>query len=258
MGLGSGAGAPRLDGALPLAGALTRRALRAAHRFRGGDGDRLRASSRARASSASRPGSKVGHRVGSRTVKVSLTTDRVPHYLNAGQRDDATCRFRPLPDGLLLARLWARRDLPPPKYLEEWVPQVSSHHTSTSQELVLAQGQRVLVLSTLGPGAEVLTRWRARSVTGRRPRDRRDRSLSCDVREQVQGRRPSSRASTELTLAASGWDAIVCAFGLWVSDPHRLPEGASGRCTLSLCRRADRHHLTFGRPEATRIPSDAR
>ncbi len=46
------------------------------------------------------------------------------------------------------------------KYLEEWVPRFVPYHLDLVQELVLAQGQRVLVTST-GPGAEVLAVARA-------------------------------------------------------------------------------------------------
>ena len=46
------------------------------------------------------------------------------------------------------------------KYIEEWVPRFVPYHVDLVRELALAQGQRVLVVSS-GPGSEVLAVARA-------------------------------------------------------------------------------------------------
>lgn len=111
------------------------------------------------------------------------------------------------------------------KYLEEWVPRFVPYHLDLVQELVLAQGQRVLVTSS-GPGAEVLAVARAVGDKGVVRATDASEELVAMCAKQVQGAGFTSvtceRAEPD-DVGSGGWNAIVCAFGLWkVSDRIRL------------------------------------
>lgn len=103
------------------------------------------------------------------------------------------------------------------KYLEEWVPRFVPYHLDLVQELVLTQGQRVLVVSA-GPGAEVLAVARAVGDKGLvRATDPSD-ELVAMCAKQVQGAGfPSVTCERAEPSNVDGgqWNAIICAFGLW-------------------------------------------
>lgn len=103
------------------------------------------------------------------------------------------------------------------RYIEEWVPRFVPYHTDLVRELALTQGQRVMV-ARCGPGAEVLAV--ARSV-GDRGRVRAtdpsaDMIAVCDEQVKKAGFPAVTCACAEADdVGEGGWNAIVCAFGLW-------------------------------------------
>lgn len=103
------------------------------------------------------------------------------------------------------------------KYLEEWVPRFVPYHLDLVQELVLTQGQRVLVVSA-GPGAEVLAVARAVGDKGVvRATDPSDELIAMCAK-QVHGAGFASvtcERAEPSDVAGGHWHAIVCAFGLW-------------------------------------------
>lgn len=103
------------------------------------------------------------------------------------------------------------------RYIEEWVPRFVPYHLDLVQELALAQGQRVLVVSA-GPGAEVLAVARAVGDRGVvRATDRRAELIAmCNEQIEKAGFTSVRCETAEPTdVGEAPWNAIVCAFGLW-------------------------------------------
>lgn len=134
------------------------------------------------------------------------------------------------------------------RYLKEWVPRFVPYHLDLVRELALAPGQRVLV-ATSGPGAEVLAVARAVGDKGHvRATDASAEMVHiCD--EQVKKAKfPSvvcERAPAEDT-GEGGWNAIVCAFGLWSVD-NRAEVLASWSRALAPAGKVG--VITFGPPD---------
>jgi ubiquinone/menaquinone biosynthesis C-methylase UbiE len=134
------------------------------------------------------------------------------------------------------------------RYIEEWVPRFVPYHTDLVRELALAQGQRVMV-ARCGPGAEVLAVARAVGDRGKvRATDPSAEMIGvCD--EQVK-RAGFPAVTCELAEAddvgEGGWNAIVCAFGLWA-----LADRAAvlRRWAASLAPSGKVGVLTFGPPD---------
>jgi ubiquinone/menaquinone biosynthesis C-methylase UbiE len=109
------------------------------------------------------------------------------------------------------------------KYIDEWVPRFVPYHLDLVRELVLGQGQRVLVVSS-GPGAEVLAVARAVGDRGLvRATDRKaDLVRVCKEQLEKAGFGSVECERAEPTEVGDGeWDAIVCAFGLWRMENRR-------------------------------------
>jgi len=134
------------------------------------------------------------------------------------------------------------------KYLEEWVPRFIPYHLDLVTELALTQGQRVLVTST-GPGAEVLAVARAVGDKGAVRATDPSQELVGMCSEQV-AKAGFTAVSCERAEAhdvgAGGWNAIVCAFGLWkVPDRVSLLKAWAG----ALVPTGKVGVLTFGPPD---------
>jgi ubiquinone/menaquinone biosynthesis C-methylase UbiE len=103
------------------------------------------------------------------------------------------------------------------RYIEEWVPRFVPYHLDLVRELALTQGQRVLVASC-GPGAEVLAVARAVGDRGMvRATDPSSELIRiCDEQVKKAGF-PSvtCECAEPLDVADGGWNAIICAFGLY-------------------------------------------
>lgn len=135
------------------------------------------------------------------------------------------------------------------RYLEEWVPRFVPYHLDLVREIALAKGQRVLVAAA-GPGAEVLAVARAVGDLGHvRATDPSAEMIAiCD--EQV--KRAAFPAVVCETAAPSdvgegGWNAIVCAFGLWSLDDR---VGVLRKWAASLAPNGKVGVLTFGPPDS--------
>jgi ubiquinone/menaquinone biosynthesis C-methylase UbiE len=103
------------------------------------------------------------------------------------------------------------------RYLEEWVPRFVPYHLDLVAELVVREGQRILVTSA-GPGAEVLAVARAVGETGIVRATEESPDLVAICRAEVERAGFASVRSDQAPPAdVSGgpWDAILCAFGLW-------------------------------------------
>ena len=104
-------------------------------------------------------------------------------------------------------------------YLVEWVPRFVPYHLDLVSEMALRAGERVLVTSA-GPGAEVLAVARAIGEAGVRPGDRqerRDGAASAASRSSGRGLATQCECAEADAEDAHGgpWDAVLCAFGLW-------------------------------------------
>ncbi|MBX3189414.1 MAG: methyltransferase domain-containing protein [Labilithrix sp.] len=136
------------------------------------------------------------------------------------------------------------------RYIEEWVPRFVPYHLDLVRELALAEGQRVYVASC-GPGAEVLAVARAVGDRGVvRATDASQEMVDlCDgqVKKAAFAQVRCEKAAPG-DVGEGGWDAIVCAFGLWVVDDRAavLADWAK-----SLAPNGKVGVLTFGPPDDT-------
>lgn len=133
------------------------------------------------------------------------------------------------------------------KYIDEWVPRFTPYHLDLVRELALAQGQRVLVVSS-GPGAEVLAVARAVGERGHvRATDRNEDLVKVCCAQLEKGGFTSVQCErAEPSDVGNGeWNAIVCAFGLWSMDDRR---GAMARWASALAEKGKVGVLTFGPP----------
>jgi SAM-dependent methyltransferase len=103
------------------------------------------------------------------------------------------------------------------RYLDEWVPRFVPYHLDLVRELAIGEGQKVLVASA-GPGAEVLAVARAvgdrGTVRATDPSEEMVRICGAQV-EKAQFRCVTCERAGVMDVGPGGWDAIVCAFGLW-------------------------------------------
>src|SRR5690606_25806838 len=133
------------------------------------------------------------------------------------------------------------------KYSEEWVPRFAPYHQDLVRELALAQGQRVLVVSS-GPGAEVLAVARAVGERGFvRATDRNEElvKVCCDQLEKARFAAVQCERAEPSDVGDGVWNAIVCAFGLWsMEDRARV----LGRWASALAPSGKVGVLTFGPP----------
>ena len=134
------------------------------------------------------------------------------------------------------------------RYIEEWVPRFVPYHLDLVRELALTEGQRVLV-TRCGPGAEVLAVARAVGDQGRvRATDPSAELIKiCDDQVKKAGFTAVTCERAEPgDVGAGGWNAIVCAFGLWTVEdrPTVLKSWAS-----SLAPHGKVGVLTFGPPD---------
>jgi ubiquinone/menaquinone biosynthesis C-methylase UbiE len=108
------------------------------------------------------------------------------------------------------------------KYIEEWVPRFVPYHLDLVRELVLGQGQRVLVVSS-GPGAEVLAVARAVGERGFVRATDKNAELVKVCKEQLDkaGFSVACERASPTDVGDGEWDAIVCAFGLWKMENRR-------------------------------------
>ena len=135
------------------------------------------------------------------------------------------------------------------KYLEEWVPRFVPYHLDLVQELVLAQGQRVLVASA-GPGAEVLAVARAVGDKGLvRATDPNDELVvACGDQIKKAGFASVTCERAEPSdVGAGNWNAVVCAFGLW-KEKDRV--GLLKAWASALVPTGKIGILTFGPPDS--------
>ena len=134
------------------------------------------------------------------------------------------------------------------RYIEEWVPRFVPYHLDLVRELALAEGQRVLV-ARCGPGAEVLAVARAVGDRGRvRATDPSAELIQiCDEQVKKAGFPSVTCERAEPgDVGAGGWNAVVCAFGLWTVEDRAavLRSWAS-----SLVPRGKVGVRTFGPPD---------
>lgn len=103
------------------------------------------------------------------------------------------------------------------RYIEEWVPRFVPYHLDLVQELVLAPGQKALVVSA-GFGAEVLAIARAVGDKGHVRATETSAEMvgiaTAQVKKAGFGNVVVERAEPTETSGAK-WNAVVCAFGLW-------------------------------------------
>jgi ubiquinone/menaquinone biosynthesis C-methylase UbiE len=103
------------------------------------------------------------------------------------------------------------------KYLEEWVPRFVPYHLDLVQELALAQGQRVLVVSA-GLGAETIAVARAVGDKGVVRATDATAELVDMCAKQVEAAGFTSvtcQRADPGDVGEGSWNAVVCAFGLW-------------------------------------------
>jgi ubiquinone/menaquinone biosynthesis C-methylase UbiE len=103
------------------------------------------------------------------------------------------------------------------RYLEEWVPRFVPYHLDLVHELSLMQGQRVLI-PMAGSGAEVLAVARVVGDQGEVRAIDTSAEMVRICKEQVEKASFNhvTCAQAEATdVGNGGWNAIVCAFGLW-------------------------------------------
>lgn len=134
------------------------------------------------------------------------------------------------------------------RYIEEWVPRFVPYHLDLVRELALAQGQRVLV-ARCGPGAEVLAVARAVGDKGKvRATDpSADMIAICDEQAKKAGFPAVTCERADAgDVGEGGWNAIVCAFGLWtLSDRSAVLKAWAA----SLAPHGKVGVLTFGPPD---------
>ena len=133
------------------------------------------------------------------------------------------------------------------KYIEEWVPRFVPYHIDLVRELALAEGQRVLV-TCAGPGAEVAAVARAVGVGGvvRAIDESPEMVKVCAGLVGKAGFRcVRCEAATPDDVGEGGWDAIVCAFGLWAMTDRRA---VLARWAEALAPSGKVGVLTFGPP----------
>jgi ubiquinone/menaquinone biosynthesis C-methylase UbiE len=109
------------------------------------------------------------------------------------------------------------------RYLEEWVPRFVPYHVDLVRELAVDRGQRVLVTSA-GPGAEVLAVARAVGDEGKVRATDGSPELVETCRAQVIQAGFTAVACDQAgpaDVGEGGWNAIVCAFGLWKMGSER-------------------------------------
>ena len=138
------------------------------------------------------------------------------------------------------------------RYIEEWVPRFIPYHLDLVRELALAQGQRVLVASC-GPGAEVLAVARAVGDHGKvRATDASAEMIEiCDEQVKKAGFPAVTCEQAEAgDVGVGGWDAVLCAFGLWKLDPAERTS-ALRSWGGALARHGKVGVLTFGPPDDT-------
>src|SRR5690606_16360402 len=134
------------------------------------------------------------------------------------------------------------------RYLEEWVPRFVPYHLDLVRELALGAGERVLVTSC-GPGAEVLAVARAVGDTGHVRGTDASEAMVRLCMEQVKkaGFACASCERAAITdVADGGWNAIICAFGLWQHD-DRTPVLRAWASALAPTGKVG--VLTFGPPD---------
>jgi ubiquinone/menaquinone biosynthesis C-methylase UbiE len=134
------------------------------------------------------------------------------------------------------------------RYIEEWVPRFVPYHLDLVRELALAQGQRVFV-ARCGPGAEVLAVARAVGDRGKVRATDPNADMVHICEEQVRKAGFASVVCEQAPAAdvgVGGWNAIVCAFGLWTlrESTSVLKEWAA-----SLAPHGKVGVLTFGPPD---------
>jgi hypothetical protein len=136
------------------------------------------------------------------------------------------------------------------RYLEEWVPRFVPYHIDLVRELVLAEGQHVLVTSA-GAGAEVIAVARAVGDTGIVRAIETSAELVAICAEQAQ---KAGFGAVRCETAEPGdvtggpWQAIICAFGMW----RMANRGATlRRWAGALSPSGKVGVLTFGPPEET-------
>jgi ubiquinone/menaquinone biosynthesis C-methylase UbiE len=133
------------------------------------------------------------------------------------------------------------------KYIEEWVPRFVPYHLDLVRELALAQGQRVLVVSS-GPGSEVLAVARAVGDRGFvRATDRNEDlvKVCCDQLEKAGFNAVQCERAEPNDVGDGEWNAIVCAFGLWRMENR---EAVISRWASALAPSGKVGVLTFGPP----------
>lgn len=137
------------------------------------------------------------------------------------------------------------------RYITEWVPRFTPYHLDLVRELSLVEGQRVSV-QRCGPGAEVLAVARAVGPSGRvRATDPSGELIAiCDEQAKKAGFEQIVCEKAEIDdVGGGGWNAIVCAFGMWTSKdrPALIRKWSS-----ALVPNGKVGVLTFGPPD----PSD--
>lgn len=133
------------------------------------------------------------------------------------------------------------------KYIEEWVPRFVPYHLDLVRELSLAQGQRVLVVSS-GPGSEVLAVARAVGDRGFvRATDRHEDlvRVCCEQLEKAGFSAVQCERAEPSDVGDGEWNAIVCAFGLWKMESR---EAVLSRWASALAPNGKVGVLTFGPP----------
>jgi ubiquinone/menaquinone biosynthesis C-methylase UbiE len=138
-------------------------------------------------------------------------------------------------------------DRPAAKYIEEWVPRFVPYHLDLVRELALAQGQRVLVVSS-GPGSEVLAVARAVGDKGFvRATDKNQElvKICCEQLEKAGFSAVQCERADPNDVGDGEWNAIVCAFGLWSMEQR---EAVVSRWASALAPNGKVGVLTFGPP----------
>lgn len=134
------------------------------------------------------------------------------------------------------------------KYIEEWVPRFVPYHLDLVRELALAQGHRVLVVSS-GPGSEVLAVARAVGDKGFVRATDRNQDLvkvCCEQLEKAGFGSVQCEHAEPNDVGDGEWNAIVCAFGLWTMENR---EAVISRWASALAPNGKVGVLTFGPPD---------
>jgi ubiquinone/menaquinone biosynthesis C-methylase UbiE len=103
-------------------------------------------------------------------------------------------------------------------YLREWVPRFLPYHSDLVRELLLSDGQNVLVTSA-GPGSEAVSAARQVGTTGRVRATDASAEMVRICGEQAARAGVSANVVCDVADASDvkggPFDAIVCSFGLW-------------------------------------------